>query len=346
MKKKAILYIEINYVLADPTTIIEHFDLNFLREHKDSIFKLPGTYSKISPVPGAIEAYHELTKYYEIFPVHRNTQKADGMISDIQQWVEKNLGKEAVEHLVFIPHFSLLKGDYLIYYRYNSTPMFEGEIIPFELEHPKVHWNMVRQSLIANIPKPDRHLTFPITVRTHITLLKESWNADAEHLFMYEFNEEELQILAQEFQGYSPSDDVGNLVDENLWKLEDFIYERTIDFSNSQTLFNGEPEDILRFLYEYYAYFPMDFVKKDIQKGNFIPSCSDWQDCNEETLISEWCDWRRKTFHKISYLALTHLFEQEYQASFKLADNVDFSIYLPQELYDFIQKENDRQAKP
>lgn len=94
--------------------------------------KIPGVFRLMLPMPGAVEAFLELSKHYDVYiastaPWHNATAWSDKLT-----WVKHYLGDEAYKRVTLTHHKNLLIGDYLIDDRTaNGAGEFQGEHIHF-----------------------------------------------------------------------------------------------------------------------------------------------------------------------------------------------------------------------
>ena len=107
-----------------------------------------GFFSNLEPLDGAIEAFKELEKHFEVYILTRPsiynlmcyTEKAD--------WVKKHLGFHTLERLILACDKSMVKGDYLVDDSIADGQLdFEGELIRFGSDEFK-NWNDVLKYLI------------------------------------------------------------------------------------------------------------------------------------------------------------------------------------------------------
>ena len=102
------------------------------KPHYDDI---PGIFSLMRPMPGAIEAFHKLAEKYDVYILSTAPWKNPSAWSDKLKWVQKYLGEAAYKRLILTHHKDLNRGDYLIDDKgKNGTSEFEGEWIHFGSE--------------------------------------------------------------------------------------------------------------------------------------------------------------------------------------------------------------------
>ncbi|WMX14376.1 MULTISPECIES: 5' nucleotidase, NT5C type [unclassified Aureispira] len=132
MKKR--VYIDMDNTLCDFET-----KSNQMKESSKGKLFYPqsqyGFFTSLEPLPGAIEAYRTLEKYFEVYILTAPSYLNPLCYTEKRVWVEQHLGLETTKNLIICKRKGLLKGDYLIDdYLY---PEFEGEqiqigIAPFE----------------------------------------------------------------------------------------------------------------------------------------------------------------------------------------------------------------------
>ena len=97
--------------------------------------EVPGIFSLMDPLEGAIEAFHQLSAKYDTYilstaPWENHTAWSDKLI-----WVKKHLGEPAYKRLILSHHKNLNAGDYLIDDRLkNGADRFAGEHIHFKTD--------------------------------------------------------------------------------------------------------------------------------------------------------------------------------------------------------------------
>ena len=118
------------------------------KPHYDDI---PGIFSLMSPMPGAIEAFHKLAlaKQYDVYILSTAPWNNPSAWSDKLLWVQKYLGKTAYKRLILSHHKDLNQGDYLIDDKgKNGASEFEGEWIHFGSERFP-NWDAVLKYLLG-----------------------------------------------------------------------------------------------------------------------------------------------------------------------------------------------------
>ena len=160
---KEIIYIDMDDTMCD-----------FSKSAYENIMKVPEIkypqatfdfFRKLKPIPGAIEAFHELEKVYFVMILSRPSVNNLLCFTDKAVWVRDNLGQEYINRLTLSCHKQICKGSYLID---DFAPMwrqgmpetgekFDGEALHFgSSKFPD--WESILEYLI-----PDYHEIEEIT---------------------------------------------------------------------------------------------------------------------------------------------------------------------------------------
>ena len=132
-------------VLVDFKTGIDKLDENTIRKYEDHLDDVPGIFSLMEPMPGAIEAFITLSSSdkYDVYILSTAPWENNTAWSDKLDWVKKYLGDNAHKRLILSHHKNLNSGDYLIDDRTrNGADKFVGEHIHFGQENFKT-WKEV-----------------------------------------------------------------------------------------------------------------------------------------------------------------------------------------------------------
>jgi len=122
-------------VLVDFPTGIARITDSQRAEYDGRYDEVPGIFSLMDPLEGAIEAFHQLSAKYDTYilstaPWENHTAWSDKLI-----WVKKHLGEPAYKRLILSHHKNLNAGDYLIDDRLkNGADRFAGEHIHFKTD--------------------------------------------------------------------------------------------------------------------------------------------------------------------------------------------------------------------
>ena len=135
-------------VLVDFQSGIDSLSDEERRVYKDNIDNVPGIFSKMQPLDGAIERYKKLTEHFDVNILSTAPWNNPSAWSDKLLWVQKHLGDIAYKKLILSSNKHLNAGDYLIDDRTaNGASDFKGEHIHFLTEKFK-NWDDVLNYLI------------------------------------------------------------------------------------------------------------------------------------------------------------------------------------------------------
>ena len=147
--KKPILYIDMDNVLVDFKSAINRLSQEQLKEFEGRLDEVPGIFLLMDPIPGAIEAYHILSKEFDTYILSTSPWLNPTAASDKFTWVKTHLEKAAYKRLILSHHKHLNKGDFLIDDRlHNGAGEFNGELIQFGSDSFK-NWVVVTQYLMS-----------------------------------------------------------------------------------------------------------------------------------------------------------------------------------------------------
>lgn len=135
-------------VLVDFKSGIDAISEEDRQQFKDDLDEVPGIFSKMKPVDGAIEAYNELTKHFDVYILSTAPWENPSAWSDKLLWVKKYLGQTAHKRLILSHNKNLNAGDFLVDDRTaNGAGKFAGEHIHFLSEQFK-DWDDVLSYLL------------------------------------------------------------------------------------------------------------------------------------------------------------------------------------------------------
>ena len=127
---KKIVYVDMDNVLVDFKSALDKTDEKILKEYKDREDEIPGIFSKMDPMPGAVEAFEFLADHFDTYILSTAPWENPSAWSDKLKWVKKHLADKAYKRLIITHHKNLNKGDYLIDDRTKrGADKFEGEHI-------------------------------------------------------------------------------------------------------------------------------------------------------------------------------------------------------------------------
>lgn len=129
---KQILYFDLDNVLVDFKSGINRLDNDTYQKYSGRLDEVPGIFSLMDPMPGAVEAFKQLSEIYDAYILSTAPWENPSAWSDKLIWVKKFLGAPAYKRLILSHHKNLNKGDFLIDDRTkNGSNMFEGKLIQF-----------------------------------------------------------------------------------------------------------------------------------------------------------------------------------------------------------------------
>jgi len=142
-EEELVFYVDMDNVLVDFKSGLTEIDDATKTVYKDNLDNIPGIFSLMKPMPGAIEAYKLHSKNAEFYILSTAPWDNPSAWSDKVEWVKKYLGASAYKRLILSHHKDLLKGDYLIDDRYaNGAHAFDGTLLKFDSpEFP--NWEML-----------------------------------------------------------------------------------------------------------------------------------------------------------------------------------------------------------
>ena len=146
--KNKILYVDMDNVLVDFPSAFKHFDDDFLEQHPNNRDDIPGIFSLMEPLDGAVDAYQKLSKKFDTYILSTAPWDNPSAWSDKVVWVKKHLGDSAHKRLILSHNKNLNRGDYLIDDRLkNGAAEFKGEHIHFG-QKPFLDWQAVLDYLL------------------------------------------------------------------------------------------------------------------------------------------------------------------------------------------------------
>lgn len=147
---KPILYIDMDNVLVDFQSGINKLSEYEKREYEGRYDEVPDIFARMSPYEGAINAYHHLARFYDVYILSTAPWNNPSAWSDKLIWVRKWLGTDGYKRLILSHHKNLNKGDFLIDDRLkNGAENFSGELILFGSEQYP-NWDSVFDYLISS----------------------------------------------------------------------------------------------------------------------------------------------------------------------------------------------------
>lgn len=137
------LYIDMDNVLVDFESGINRLTKLESEMYQGRLDEVPGIFSRMEPMKGAVEAFNTLADHYDTFILSTAPWENSSAWSDKIIWVKTYLGEKAYKRLVLSHNKHLNSGDYIIDDRTkNGVDRFQGEHIHFGTdEYP--NWAVV-----------------------------------------------------------------------------------------------------------------------------------------------------------------------------------------------------------
>ena len=133
---KKILYIDLDNTLVNFQSGIDRLTDSVREKYKNDLDEAPHIFSRMDPLDGAIDAYHQLAQQFDTYILSTAPWKNATAWHDKVLWVQEHLGMEegsvVYKRLILSHHKHLNRGDYLVDDRgANGADRFEGEWIKF-----------------------------------------------------------------------------------------------------------------------------------------------------------------------------------------------------------------------
>ena len=157
---KKILYIDMDNVLVDFPSALARVNLEILEKYENNLDDIPGIFSLMDPVEGALESFKILSEKFDVYILTTAPWNNPSAWSDKLLWVKKYLGESAYKRLIITHHKNLNKGHYLVDDRdRNGAYAFEGTLIRFDSTRFP-NWKVVTSYLLNGLESPESKLLF------------------------------------------------------------------------------------------------------------------------------------------------------------------------------------------
>ena len=135
-------------VIVDCVSALKLQSEETLKEYEGRLDEIPGLFSQMRPMPGALEAVRKLNEKYDCYILSTAPWNNPSAWSDKVEWITKHLEDGFYKKMVITHCKHLCKGDYLIDDRdKHGVTDFEGEWIHFGSERFP-NWNSVLEYLL------------------------------------------------------------------------------------------------------------------------------------------------------------------------------------------------------
>ena len=104
---KKIVYVDMDNVLVDFPAALELESAGTMAEYEDREDEIPGIFSRMPPMPGAIESFAELAERFDTYVLSTAPWENPSAWSDKLEWVKKHLGEAAYKRLILTHHKNL-----------------------------------------------------------------------------------------------------------------------------------------------------------------------------------------------------------------------------------------------
>jgi len=132
---KKIVYVDMDGVLVDFESGLDRVHDEVRSEYAGREEDIPGVFSLMDPVPGALEAFRQLAALFDVYILSTPPWQNPSAWTDKVLWVQANLGDVARKRLILTHHKNLNRGEYLVDDRTrHGVDDFGGEHIYFGTE--------------------------------------------------------------------------------------------------------------------------------------------------------------------------------------------------------------------
>lgn len=131
------LYIDMDNTLVDFTAHLENIAPDVLAKYRGREDEMPGVFALMPPVPGALEAFRELSGLFDTYILSTAPWLNPSAWQHKLEWVQLHIGIDegtpAYKRLILSHHKNLNRGDFLVddRPRKNGSDAFEGEVVAF-----------------------------------------------------------------------------------------------------------------------------------------------------------------------------------------------------------------------
>ncbi len=135
--RKKIVYVDMDNVLVDFRSALPHLKKKVRKRYDGHLDDVPGIFSLMDPMPGALCAFTELALLFDTYILSTSPWDNPSAWSDKLCWVRTHLGEPAYKRLILTHHKELNRGDFLIddrtgngadSLRGRAHPLRDGEV--------------------------------------------------------------------------------------------------------------------------------------------------------------------------------------------------------------------------
>ena len=136
---KKIVCIDMDNVLVDFQSGINRITKEEKKQYEGHLDDVPGIFSLMDPIPGAIEAIHQLARHFELYILSTAPWKNPSAWTDKVLWIQKYFGDEKdsifYKKIIITHQKNMVMGDFLVDDRdKGGVREFRGEWIHFDSE--------------------------------------------------------------------------------------------------------------------------------------------------------------------------------------------------------------------
>lgn len=107
---KKIVYVDMDHVLVDFKSAIGSLTEAELKKYEHRLDEVPHIFSKLQPMPGAIEGFQLLSEHFDTYILSTAPWENPTAWHDKVVWVKQHLGKSAYKRLILSHNKHLNQG--------------------------------------------------------------------------------------------------------------------------------------------------------------------------------------------------------------------------------------------
>lgn len=126
------IFFDMDGVLVEYNSALKYVDEKTKAQYEGHYQDIPGFFSMMNPMPGAIEAVRRLAKHYDVYILSTAPWNNPSSWGDKRNWAVKYFGDTFFKRIILTHRKDLVEGDYLIDDSgWNGASSFKGEWIKF-----------------------------------------------------------------------------------------------------------------------------------------------------------------------------------------------------------------------